>query len=75
MRLIKLKCIDRMSVSVVITIGLSRTIGELKEEVCKSIGKDVEQIVLKRGKRELVDSIEIDAYELKDGECVEIEYR
>lgn len=64
-----------MSVSLLITIGLDKTIKELKEEICKLTGKDVEQIVLKRGKRELADSIEVDIYELKDGECIEIEYR
>ncbi|CCI74107.1 ECU05_1495 [Encephalitozoon cuniculi GB-M1] len=75
MGLIRLKCIDRMSISVLVTIGIDRTIRELKEEICRHIGKDVEQIVLKRGKRELADCIEIDAYELKNGECIEIEYR
>ncbi|AHL30107.1 ubiquitin-2 like/Rad60 SUMO-like protein [Encephalitozoon intestinalis ATCC 50506] len=75
MHLIRLRCTDRMSVSVLITIGVDNTIKELKEEICRHIGKDREQITLKRENRELADSIEIDAYELKDGECIEIEYR
>ena len=72
---IRLKLTDRMSMSIVIAIDTRRTVGELKEEMCKRIGKPKEQVVLVKCKRELMDAIDLDTYELRDGECVEVEYR
>lgn len=70
-----LRCRDRMSVSIVVRIERSRTIRDLKEEISRRIGRDVDQISLKRGRKELVDAIDIDTYELMDGECIGIEYK
>ncbi|KAH9411334.1 hypothetical protein HK407_05g10000 [Ordospora pajunii] len=75
MGVIRLKLTDRMSMSIVVTIDTRKTIGELKEEICKRAGKSKEQILLVKCKRELVDAIDIDTYELRDGECIEVEYR
>lgn len=72
---ISLRCKDRMSTSVVVRIETDKTIKDLKCEVAKYTGKGVDQITLRKGKRELIDVIDIDTYELRDGECVEIEYR
>lgn len=74
-KMIKLRFRDRISVSVSIRIETSKTIGDLKAQVAKCIGREMDQVILKRGKRELVDMVDIDTYELVDEECIEIEYK
>lgn len=71
----RLRCVDRMSVCVVVDVDGGKTVGELKSEVCRKIGKDVSQVVLRRGPVELAETVCVEDYELRDGECIEIGYR
>jgi hypothetical protein len=72
---IYLVCRDRTSAVARVRISGDRTVKELKAEVGRVIGKDPEQLVLRRDGRELVDSLDLDTYEMRDGECIEIEYK
>lgn len=72
---ISLRCRDRISVSAMVEVEVDKTIRDLKLEISKRVGRDFERISLKKGTKELIDAIDIDTYELKDGECIEIEYK
>jgi hypothetical protein len=73
--IVRLLCRDRTSTAVRVRISDDRTVGELKAEIGKMIGRSPEELVLRMGGRELVDLAELDTYEVRNGECIELEYK
>lgn len=71
---IKIKVIDRISISFFLTFDSSTSIKEVRDRISKRLNKNPETITLKRGNEVLNDRLDLDSYEFGSYGVIEISF-